>query len=289
MKQTYVERNFRQATLDVIHAANGIINEYGGQKLTLRQLYYQFVSRNLIPNKDTEYKKLASILNDARLAGLVDWEAIEDRGRVPSRWHHYGSIRDAIGITMRSYRLDRWEGQQNYAELWVEKQALAGVLEPVADQFHATLMVNKGYSSASAMKDAGDRIAREMEGRNGQGIIFYLGDFDPSGEDMVRDVKERVSMFAGFNVYVRKLALTTEQIKQYDPPPNPAKLTDSRAAAFIAKHGGSSWEVDALKPTVLTKIINDAFLDVIDMDLMDEVRAKEKLDKERIHKYLDTL
>jgi hypothetical protein len=185
--------------------------------------------------------------------------------------------------------MDRWDGQPNYAELWVEKQALAGVLQPLSNEYHCTLMVNKGYSSASAMYDAGKRFEYRMHGRKGDAILFYLGDFDPSGEDMVRDIRERIHMFSGLDVQVRKLALNLDQIEEYEPPPNPAKMSDSRAAAFVAKYGASSWEVDALPPKVLTSIIHDAFNNVIDGKKMRAVKDQEELDKKALRSYSNAL
>lgn len=154
---------FRPDSLARVKTMVSIIDEYQhqGLRLTARQLYYQLVARGLIPNKDTEYKKVTALLTDARYAGMVDWDAIEDRGREPSSPSEWRDPASLVESALRAYRLPRWEGQKNYVELWVEKQALAGVLEPIAREFHATLMINKGYSSASAMKESADRIIRE--------------------------------------------------------------------------------------------------------------------------------
>jgi hypothetical protein len=83
----YKDFNFRSASLSVIELANSIIAEYQAQgyDLTLRQLYYQFVARGIIPNSDAEYKKLGSVINDGRLAGLIDWDSITDRTRLASK------------------------------------------------------------------------------------------------------------------------------------------------------------------------------------------------------------
>ncbi len=204
---------------------------------------------------------MTSLLADARYAGLIDWNAIEDRGRTPDTPSEFVNISDLMEAALRSYRLPRWDGQVAYVELWVEKQALAGVLAPIAWEHHVTLMVNKGYSSASAMKDASDRFKRYTKDCGPSGvqdklpILFYLGDHDPSGEDMVRDIGARLVEFGVKTIRVEKLALTMEQIKKYNPPPNPAKRSDSRSKAYIEKHGEHSWEVDALNPNILTKLI----------------------------------
>ena len=276
MKRQYKDLNLRPATVEVIEQANTIIDDYTqqGYRMTLRQLYYQFVSKNLIPNTEKSYKRLAGIISDGRLAGLIDWNAIEDRGRVADEPRQWSSIQALVKAASSQFRLPRWEGQDNYVELWVEKQALAGVLEPLAEEFHVTLMVNKGYSSQSAMHVAAGRfITAEGDGRTSH--LLYLGDHDPSGEDMVRDIGDRLHMF-GSDVTVKKLALTMAQVEEHNPPPNPAKMTDSRAEAYVREHGSSSWEVDALPPPVLSGIITEAIEGLLDHELMDEVVAREK-------------
>jgi hypothetical protein len=278
MIEQFREVNFRPDSSRKIDKMVEIVEEYQGQglRLTARQLYYQFVSRDLIPNTPAEYRKLTSLLTDARYAGLVDWDAIEDRGRQPETPADWQSIEDRVESALRSYRLPRWKGQGKHCELWVEKQALAGVLWPLASEFHVTLMVNKGYSSASAMYESAQRILGAGEDEN---VIFYLGDHDPSGEDMVRDIEERLAEFGVCDLAVVKLALTIEQVQRYRPPPNPAKMTDSRAAAYVAKFGRRSWEVDALPPDVLSRIIREAFAAEIDVEKMDAVKEREQADK----------
>lgn len=280
MKRMYKEINFRSASLQRIQLCNEIIREYQDQhlRLTLRQLYYQLVSRNVIPNTEKAYKALGGLVSDARLAGLIDWAAIEDRNREPVEWAEYENVQQLVEETQYRYRLPRWEGQENYVELWVEKAALAGVLRPLASQYHVTLMVNRGYSSQSAMYESAKRFLARADKNP---ILFYLGDHDPSGEDMVRDIEDRLVMFGVHDIRVRKLALTMDQVREHNPPPNPAKMSDSRAAKYVQEHGAESWEVDALNPTILAGIIEEAFSEVADMDLMDKVIEREA--KERKH------
>jgi hypothetical protein len=277
--QRYRNTRFKPESLERIERVNEILSEYD-QKLTARQVYYQFVARGWLDNNQRNYKTLTNLLTDARYNGMVDWDAIEDRGREPDMPSQWNNIGDVVESALRAYRLPRWRGQENYVELWVEKQALAGVLAPIARRFHVTLMVNKGYSSASAMKESADRmIAAGDEGQ--PTILFYLGDHDPSGEDMVRDIRDRLIEF-GAAVDVRKLALTMAQIRRWNPPPNPAKLTDSRAAAYIARHGDQSWELDALPPRELNRLIEVAFREVVDASLMQAIVDQEEADKRRL-------
>lgn len=281
-KIQYRTINFKKDSLTRIKQMQEIVAEYAeqGLRLTARQLYYQFVARDLIPNKVQSYKNLTNLLTDARYAGMIDWLAIEDRGRQPDVPSEWDSIQDLVDAAVSSYRLPRWETQPKYAELWVEKQALAGVLEPMASEFHVVLSVNKGYSSASAMFEAAQRFRRR--GGKKTKILFYLGDHDPSGEDMVRDIEDRLVEFGVRGLEVVKLALTKPQIEEFNPPPNPAKSSDSRYQAYADKHGDECWEVDALPPDELQRIIREAFEAVVDTDAMDAVKAREERGKEAL-------
>lgn len=287
MKEFFRKCNMRQESRIRVEQCNKIIVDYQSQglRLTLRQLYYQLVSKNVIPNVEKSYKNLSTLVSDARLAGLMDWDAIEDRVRVARKPGEYEDLEELVDVAVRSFRLPRWREQECYVELWVEKDALAGVLEPIANRYHVTLMVNRGYSSQSAMHDSSKRF-RYFSDK--ECILLYLGDHDPSGEDMVRDIGDRLKMF-GATVDVRKLALTMTQINEYNPPPNPAKLTDPRAFKYIEKHGDQSWEVDALPPEVLTSIIEDELDEIVDGDLMDEVKKTEEKEKVLLRKALSSL
>lgn len=319
-----------------------IVNHYTaeGYVLTLRQLHYQLVTRNWIVNHDTAYKKLGSILDDCRYAGVIDWDAIEDRGRQPYIPYSADDLADGLYDLKSQFRIDRQEGQETYVELWTEKDALSGILKKSTEKYHIQLIVNKGYTSSSAIYNAYERVVRKIT----KGIkvkILYFGDHDPSGLDMIRDIRERLTFFLTFgdklldsydfemranqwwadNDYtlydaidegycsdkviklireedekleaefmagkihwylkandlfeVVPIGLTMDQIKQYNLPHNPAKITDSRAANYIKKFGKQSWEVDALEPQVLTAIVEEHVEHHLNMPLYYETVDKE--------------
>lgn len=286
MKETFKEKNFRSDSLALITHCDEVIEEYLGQglRLTLRQLYYQLVTKNIIKNEERSYKNLSNLVSDARLSGMLDWDAIEDRIRVPRIPSEWPNIQDLVDSALYSYRLPRWETQENYIELWVEKDALAGVLRPLAHQYHVSMMVNRGYSSQSAMYEASKRYLNQSDNKIFR-VILYLGDFDPSGEDMVRDIEDRMRIFGcGDEFEVRKIALTLSQVKKYNPPPNPTKHSDPRSKEFIAKYGASSWEVDAINPKELSRIIKKEIELYIDAELMETIITKENDDKKRLTK-----
>jgi hypothetical protein len=282
-KEWYRDINFRAKSLRMINWLNKVIANYQqqGLKLSLRQMYYVGVSQNVYPNSERSYKNLGNLVSDARLAGLMDWDAIEDRVRRPRVPSEFSGVEQLIDTASYWYRLPRWEGQENYVELWVEKDALAGVLAPIASEYHVTMMVNRGYSSQSAMYEAGKRyIENCRDGRYPH--LIYLGDMDPSGEDMVRDISDRLEMYNVGELNVTKVALTMDQVESYKPPPNPAKMSDSRAAKYVDKHGTSSWEVDALPPAALSKIIRDELSSLVDRSLMDKIIEQEDKDKQAV-------
>lgn len=280
-KRKYKDINFHSKSLETIERVNAIVAEYDAQgyELTLRQVYYQLVARGFIPNNERSYKNLGNLINDGRLAGLIDWYAIVDRTRNLRGNSHWDCPEDAIDSARYSYMLDRWKNQPNYVEVWVEKDALIGIVSQICRKFDVPHFSCRGYTSQSEMWSAAQRFIRQnyRESRT----IIHLGDHDPSGIDMTRDIQERMDMF-GVDVYVKRVALTMEQIDTFSPPPNPTKLSDARARGYIAEYGHECWELDALEPKVITSIIQEEVTALMDSDLLYEIEHKEKTDKSNI-------
>lgn len=249
----YKDLNLGQKKLEIIDTINGIIREYHAQgyELTLRQVYYQLVARGHIENTERSYKNIGVAVNDGRLAGLIDWNAIVDRTRNLRGLTHWDTPEQIINATVHSYRLDRWETSDKYVEVWVEKDALVGVVGAMCNRLDVPYFSCRGYVSQSEMWNASQRFIND-----GRPVtILHLGDHDPSGIDMTRDITERLEMFGADMVTVKRIALTMEQIRAYNPPPNPAKLSDTRAKDYIAEYGYESWELDALEPKVIEELI----------------------------------
>jgi len=279
-KIIYVEKRFSAGSLEIIEHANRIIEAYQDQGLylTLRQLYYRFVATGLIANQQKEYKRLGSVINDGRLAGLIDWNAIEDRGRSLNARSSWGDPGDIINSAARSYAIDLWKGQAARVEVWVEKQALEAVIEQAAEGLNCASFACKGYTSQSSMWRAGQRFKRaSYDGQ--RPVVIHLGDHDPSGIDMTRDIQERLQMFAGIPVEVNRIALNMDQIEEFSPPPNPAKLSDSRAQSYIAEYGRSSWELDALEPAALRELIQEHIKGYLDMTLFKARKAQQESER----------
>jgi hypothetical protein len=263
MKETFVEKKFSPASLKTITTVNQILDEYAAQgyDLSLRQLYYQLVARGFIENSVQSYKRVGSLVSDARLAGMIDWNMISDRGRVQVTPSHWVDPSHILKSAANSFRIDKWENQDYYVMCMVEKQALEGVLMPVCRSLDIPFIANKGYSSSSSMYEIGKTL-EDLLNNGKQAVILYLGDHDPSGIDMTRDVRERLNMFALREKYqdvlVDRLALNYAQVEELNPPPNPAKDTDARFDGYVEQFGDTCWELDAIEPTQLAEIVTEA-------------------------------
>lgn len=274
-KIKYIDKKFRENSLLMIAYINEVIDEYQekGYDLTLRQVYYQLVAKDYIPNSERSYKNLGAIVNDGRLAGMIDWDAIIDRTRNLKGLGSDESPEEAISQASRTYRRDKWENQPYQIEVWVEKDALAGVVGQICSKHDVNYFSCRGYTSQSEMWRAARRL-QYYEQIGKQVVLLHLGDHDPSGMDMSRDIVERLELF-GITPIFKRLALNMRQIKAYNPPPNPAKLSDSRSEGYINKFGYSSWELDALTPEQLDQLISSNIKKYIDQDLLKETEYRE--------------
>lgn len=287
----YTSTNFHAASRERIEQANAIIDEYAQQgfTLTLRQLYYQFVSRDLIPNSQREYDKLGKLISNARLAGLIDWSAIEDRTRWLRQLPAWQDPTHFLENVTPQYRLDPWVDQDDYLEVWIEKDALIGVIEGVCETWGVPYFACRGYVSQSEQWRAGRRWLRKRnEGK--RVTVLHLGDHDPSGIDMSRDNNERGGMFsqgglAGF----RRLALNMDQVNEYNPPPNPAKMSDSRFETYVAEYGSECWELDALEPAVISELIDINIQDFVDPIVWDGTKRREIEGQEKLAELIEGL
>lgn len=280
----YKDINFKDNSLAMIEQANAIITTYAAQgyTLTLRQLYYQFVARDLIPNTERSYKNLGNLITNGRLAGLIDWDAIEDRGRGVTSWLIEEDDAAPLNGIEYGVAFDYWMRQYTYVEVWVEKDALSSVLRRPCERYSVPYMACKGYLSASEAWRASCRFEEALD-QGRQCVLIHLGDHDPSGIDMTRDNDERLTMF-GSKVEVRRIALNMDQVRRYNPPPNPAKETDKRAADYIRRFGSKSWELDALEPRVIDQLITTEIESLIDFETWEETQAEERKAREYLVK-----
>lgn len=292
MKEIFVEKTFTAASQRNIELVNAILEEYRKQgfRLSLRQLYYQLVARDYIPNNTRSYKNLGALVSNARQAGLIDWSMIEDRNRetsIPGHWENPGQI---VSAAAAQFRINKWDRQPWHIEVMVEKDALSGVLAPVCSRLDIGITANKGYSSSSTMYEIGKRLKYRAGYGRKQICVLYLGDHDPSGIDMTRDVEERLKLYSGLEgeeLEVVRLALNWDQIEQWRPPENPAKETDARFGAYVRRFGGSSWELDAIEPRQLADLVEEAVFSRRDVDLWDDAVRRENEMREELQAFAD--
>ena len=289
MKIKYENWNPKPASLELVNVANDIITDFAAQDLilTLRQLYYRMVKDNIIENSERSYKNLGTLVTKARNAGLISWEAIEDRNRQHNTyWSYEDDLRLIKNLDLR-IQFDQWERQENYVEVWVEKEALGNIVQKACDPLFVPHMACKGYLSASEAWRAGQRIDK-MEAAGKRCTIIHLGDHDPSGIDMTRDNQSRINLYGQtHNCEVKRIALNMDQIQIYNPPPNPTKLKDSRSSEYIKRYGRKSWELDALEPQVMIDLITDTINPLIDWEVWQEVSDQEEVVAKRLRKLGD--
>lgn len=274
-----------------IERINIIIEEYAAKGiycLSMRQLYYQFVSRNWLENKPSSVVAVENAAKHGRLRGQIDWEAIEDRGRNIIELPTWEDPSDRIQSVTSNYHEDYWITQEYRPEVWIEKQALVSLLEEiVCDEYHAPLYTCRGYDSLSQIYQTGKRFAKYFE----QGytpLILYLGDHDPSGVDISEsDIRKRVSLFAGQPVEIRRLALNFDQTAGL--PPNEVKLADSKASKYIAQYGYECWELDALPPEQLVDLVRQGLENLIHRAAWDAAVQREEVNRETLRQMAENL
>ena len=264
MKIAYARSALRPETQNIIDHANVIIQEYqqAGYRITLRQLYYQFVSRNLVENNMKSYQRINTAIAKGRMGGMIDWDAIEDRTRnlvSRSRWNEPQEI---IETCASQYHIDLWQDQAKRVEVWIEKDALVGVIEKTCWHWDCPYMSCRGYTSLSEMHKAATRMIESSE-RGYEYVILYAGDHDPSGSDMSRDIQQRLDAF-GAEFIFQRVALNLEQVHAHHLPPNRIKESDSRSQKYQRRFGEGCWELDALPPSELNRIIEGAIFEHID-------------------------
>ena len=271
--------NFCAKTMAMIDQANEILEEYAAQGfvLTLRQLYYQFVARSFLANDDREYGRLGRAMTDARRAGLVDWDNIEDRTRELETFSSWESPADILYGAAHSYQENLWLDQLRRPEVWIEKAALIGVIKPACERWRVPHMAARGYPSHSELYSAGKRLQGQLEDGL-PSIVFFLGDHDPSGLDMTRSLREELSLYARAPIEVVRLGLNLDQVRELRLPPNPAKETDARHAQYVRETGCTdSWEL--VSPAFIDGLIERAISDVVDHVAWHEAHERERANK----------
>jgi len=287
MKIAYQEpKKFQKKTLEIIHEADRIVTEYEAQgyRITVRQLWYQFIARQPLSeyfdNTPKNNKKFREHIKHARLCGLIDWHQITDAGRPLYGPEHWDNPQDWIKESSEKYALDKWSDQPLRIEVWIEKGALRGIIAPVCDELDLDHFSASGFTSTSTVWGAAERILRYQD-TGQQCVILHLADHDPSGLDMTRDIEHRLLTFHA-TPEVKRIALTRDQVDALQPAPNAVKMTDSRAPDYIRQHGYESWELDALSPAYISDLIRDEVARLRDDDLYSQRESLEERHRQQL-------
>lgn len=279
---------------EVVATAIEIAEEYEGMglRLTLRQLYYQFVSRGLIDNGQKQYKRLGAILTEARYSGAFPIRYIEDRGRTVrgsdcnnNQVSVDSAFSRAAGYvnSIPNWVIERakWYGQPIHVSVWVEKEALSGVFQPECDRLGVGWFACKGYPSVSSLQSWITQTDRFMEQATAEeAVVLYFGDHDPDGWQIPRSAHQGIEQLRSLNPYgpsynltFVRCALNMDQVQQYNPPPFPAKPTSARYKKYLAEQQtNDAWELDALEPQVLQALIRSHVEDLFDESIHDDNR-----------------
>jgi len=262
----------QRKTLEIIYQAREILE--AGHPMTVRQVFYQLVSKQVIENNKGRYNAVSRALVNARRQDIIPWEWIEDRLRRPRIVGMWKGLPAFAETCRKAYRLDVWETQPDYFEVWLEKDALSGIFEDELNPYGVTLNVGRGFDGWDSIRNAAERykICEKPI------TVLYFGDFDPSGEDMVRSLKERLDD-RGSRPDLIKCALTLDDIQLYNLPIDFTKKTDTRSRKHIEKYGDISVELDALPVDVLRARLVEEVRARMDLDALGEVLEREEIDR----------
>lgn len=308
MKEAFIKNRFSQKSKGILAKIDTIMEEYAeeGYDVSLRQLFYLLAGHGRIPKTEKSYKNLGNLVSNARLAGVIDWDMIKDRGRGAIHASHSESIPDIVGQMKYGFKVDMWARQPAYVEVFVEKQSLEGILEPVCWDLDVPFSSNKGYSSSSAYYAASKRYLAAAEAGKKLHVI-YLGDHDPSGLDMSEDIDSRFTRF--IQTVIDGTIFSDEEIAAVDPRPHelhrialnmnqvmemrlqssPAKVKDPRLGEYVRRFKTQdTWELAAIEPRVLASLVRDKINGLVDREMWDEDFARQQKGRGDLQDFADS-
>ncbi len=251
--------------------------------MTVRQVFYQLVTRGIIAKTEAEYKNtVCRLLADLRRDGRIPYRWIADNTRWQRKPDTYSGLPQMLSEAQRFYRHAIWDDQEVYVEIWLEKESLAGVLVDVTSEWDVALMVTRGYPSLSYVHSA----AMEIESQRKPAYLYYFGDHDPSGVDIDRWVEHEIRKLApSADLTFERVAILPDQIDEYSLPTRPTKKSDSRSKGFE----GESVEVDAIHPDTLRQLCRDSITQHIDPWALERTQAVEAAERETLAAMIENM
>ncbi len=263
------------ATTELVEQAKRILA--AERPATIRQLFYRLVSVEALENSVPDYKKLSRVMSDARESGQVPFSWIVDRSRPTYAPTVFDNLKDGLTALRNCYRKDYWQDQIAHVEIWAEKDAIIGSIEPVTNELGVTVRVSRGFTSTTRVYEIASAFARIVRPI----FVYYLGDHDPSGQAIELDLYDRISSY-GPHFPLTRLAIREKDIDDFNLPPLRIKASDTRAAAFRRKLGARCVELDALPPEELRSRVRQAIEEQIDEEAWGRALAIEKAEQESI-------
>jgi hypothetical protein len=256
------------------------------QPVTLRGLFYRVVSAGWLPSTDKKhYDRLGRLMTTLREQSVVPFSWIVDHGRSTLKPSSWSGLDDFVETVQSAYRKDFWEGMASYVHVFCEKDAVSGTLSPVTAEFDVALSPIRGYCSLSFAHEIADlwnRIDKPIH-------VYYLGDFDPSGFDLERDLKAKLVKYCLRPFGWERLGVLAEDFATFKLLPLPAKKSDCRYQAFVSRHGVRCAELDALPATELRQRVRAAIDDHIPQAQWARLQKIEKCERESLRKVVQHL
>lgn len=296
--RTQKPRGRSAASRSIADAALAELREQRPQ--TLRQAYYRLVSTGHLPKTEAAYRKLKGLLRDLREEGTLPWAWLADHTRFVLRSRTFDGIEGLLADSAALYRADLMRRQSVAIQVWAESDSIGSVIAEVADGYSVPVFVGRGYGARGYLWSAAQDIVAALDA-NKTMLILHVGDHDPSGEDIARDVQETLRRYtvAGLtgrpvreverqlgpeeladlttDVVFERLALTSEQINAYDLPVRPVKATDSRSAGYT---GVGAVEVEALPRQALLDLVEDAIVSELDLAALEVAEEAERSERD---------
>lgn len=286
MKKAYgVQKNLYGKTKELIYSIDNIIMPYKekGMKISVRQVYYQCVARKIIDNNKEQYNKISDVIKIGRMAGLLDWDVIEDRTRYTRENVHFDSPQEILQIAANQYRIDTRATQPFYLECWIEKDSLVSILETTCKRLDVPCFSCRGFSSITALHEAALRFNNSGK----KNIILYAGDHDPSGLKIPATIQEKLKIFNA-NVELKRIGLTLSQIEELNLPPFYAKEKDSNYSAYVKNTGTKyAWELDALPPEKLSTLFEQEINALTDFTALRDLQDLQNRDKSYLLNFIN--
>ncbi|MBA7519376.1 hypothetical protein ES705_11454 [subsurface metagenome] len=271
-------------TLEFIGQIKDVLDSYDFA-LTIRQIFYQLVAKQIIPNLEGKYKKVSRDCVTGRDLGLLPEDKFTDRTRVFDKLSSWLDLKDFMDTVKNAYLKDKWRNQLKYIEIWTEKDALRAVINIITHRYDVGLQIARGQYPRTGIYETSLRYKAQSDK---ECFLYYVGDYDPSGLAIYESIKKRLIKY-GVNVEIPdRIALTEDQIEKYRLPSDRAKKTDKNYDKFVEKTGSDRVvELDSLPPDILRKIIEDCIMKNIDYELLGLVQEKERDEGTRLDKFIE--